>query len=282
MSFQSPLLVNLAPTGAVADPARNPNLPVTEADIARDVLACAELGACIAHLHVRDEARRPSSDPERYRRLVLALRAAPQGRRPLVCVSTSGRHGQTPAQRAAVLDLTGEARPDMASLTLGSLNFPGGASVNPPDTIRFLAGRMLERGIKPELEVFDLGMLHFAKLLIREDLLRPPYYFNLILGNVAGAQCSLADLNALVAQLPPDSIWSLGGIGRAQRPAAGLGCLLAAGVRIGLEDNLWEEAEPRRPASNPGLVGWLRDLARACGRPLADAEEARRILTGAP
>jgi uncharacterized protein (DUF849 family) len=255
---------------------------VGEADIVRDVLACAELGACIAHLHVRDEAHHPSSDPQRYRRLILALRATQPGRRLLLCVSTSGRHGQTPEQRAAVLDLAGEARPDMASLTLNSLNFQGGASVNAPDTIRFLAARMLERGIKPELEVFDLGMLHFARVLIREGLLRPPHYFNLILGNVAGAQCSLADLNALVAQLPPDSLWSLGGIGRAQRPAAAMGCLLAHGVRIGLEDNLWADAERRSPASNPGLVGWLADLARAYGRPLADAEEARRMLSGAP
>lgn len=273
-----PLIINLAPTGGVADRSRNPHVPIDPADIVADVAACASLGAAIAHLHVRDDAGQASSDPERFRALIRAIRADSRSARMVLCVSTSGRHGQTPDQRAAVLHLAGDDKPDMASLTLGSLNFMGGASVNPPDTIRMLAKTMLDRGIKPELEVFDLGMLHFAGILIREGLLRPPYFFNLILGNVAGAQCSLNDLAALANLLPERSFWSVGGIGRSQRPAASLGCVLADGVRIGLEDNLWQDAEHRVAASNPGLVRWLGDLATACGRPLADAGQVRRML----
>lgn len=272
------LIVNLAPTGAVADAGKNAAVPISADAIVADVRACARLGVAMAHLHVRDEEGRPSCDPQRFRNLIDCIRATPEGRDLVLCVTTSGRHGQTLEQRAAVLELEKPAKPDMASLTLGSLNFATGASVNSPDTVRFLARRMVERGIKPELEVFDLGMIHFAKILIRESLIRPPFYFNLLLGNVAGAQASLNDVAALVNNLPAESIWTLAGIGRSQKPAMGLGCVTAPGVRIGLEDNLWSDVENRIPATNPSLVGWLAGLARAYGRPLASTAEVRSML----
>jgi len=137
---------------------------------------------------------------------------------------------------------------------------------------------MLERNIKPELEAFDLGMIHFAKILIGEGLIKPPFYFNLLLGNVAGAQVSLGDVAALVNNLPVESVWSLAGIGRFQKPAMGLGCVMTPGVRIGLEDNPWLDSEKRIPVTNTSLVGWLSDLARAYGRPLASAAEVRSML----
>ena len=273
-----PLIVNLAPTGAVADAGKNTAVPLSANAIVADVQACARLGAAMIHLHVRDEAGQPSCDSSRFHRLIEDIRATPEGRELVLCVTTSGRHGQTPGQRAAVLDLKPPTKPDMASLTLGSHNFVTGASVNSPDTIRFLAERMLERGIKPELEVFDLGMIHFANRLIDEGLIRPPFYFNLLLGNVAGAQVRLGDVAALVNNLPAESIWSLAGIGRYQKPAMGLGCVLAQGVRIGLEDNLWLDSEKKIPATNRLLIGWLSELAHAYGRPLASASEVRSLL----
>lgn len=277
--MDQPLIINVAPTGAVADATRNPHVPVTEAAIVADVVACARLGASMVHLHVRDDAGRPSCDPGRYRSLIDSVRATPEGRDLVVCVSLSGRHGQTPEQRAAVLDLPGSGRPDMGSLTLSSMNFAGGPSINSPDTIRYLARRMQERGVRPELEVFDLGMLHFAKVLIAERLIEPPYYFNLLLGNVAGLQCELSDVAAAVHLLPPDSQWSLAGIARQQRPATALGCVVASGVRIGLEDNLWHVGpDGRELATNPGLVRSVADLAAACGRALARGPEVRSRL----
>lgn len=272
-----PLIVNLAPTGAVADTAKNPHVPVSHAAIVEDIGHCTRAGAAMAHLHVRDEAGQPSADPRLFQVLISALRATPETRELALCVSTSGRHGQTLEQRAAVLDLSGAAKPDLASLTLGSLNFARGASLNEPDTIRFLAKRMLERGIRPELEIFDLGMLHYAKVLIAEGLLAPPFYFNLMLGNLAGAQATLNDLAALVNLLPPGSLWSVGGIGKNQRTAAGLGCVAAHGVRIGLEDNLWRD-DRATPATNLWLVRRLAELAAAYGRPLASPAEVRRRL----
>ncbi len=273
-----PLIINLAPTGAMATADKNPHLPLTEEAIIADVLAGARLGASMAHLHVRDAAGQPSSDHERFRQVIEGIRATPEGRELTVCASTSGRHGQTLEQRAAALDLTGIAKPDMASLTLGSLNFVNDVSVNSPDAIRFLASKMRDRGIKPELEVFDLGMLHFAKALIAEGLIQPPYYFNLLLGNIAGAQADFSDISALVQQLPPNAVWGLAGIGKSQKHAMGIGCVMAPAVRTGLEDNLWQDTHPRLPASNAGLVNWLVELARAYGRPLAAPAEVRRLL----
>jgi len=273
-----PLIINLAPTGAVADAAKNPHVPISVAAILEDVIQCARAGASMVHLHVRDETGKPSADASLFHTLISALRAAPEGRELAVCATTSGRHGQTLEQRAAVLDLTGVAKPDMASLTLSSMNFARAASINEPDTIRFLAKRMLERGIRPELEIFDLGMIHFAKILIAEGLITPPFYFNLLLGNIAGAQATLNDLAALVNQLPAGSLWSLAGVGKNQRASAGLGCVTASGVRIGLEDNLWQDNHSHTPATNLWLVQWLAGLADAYGRPVAKPREVRQWL----
>lgn len=273
-----PLIINLAPTGAVADVGKNPSVPISIAAILEDVIQCTRAGASMVHLHVRDETGKPSADAGLFQALISALRAAPEGRELVVCASTSGRHGQTLEQRAAVLNLTGIAKPDMGSLTLSSMNFARVASINEPDTIRLLAKRMLERGIRPELEIFDLGMIHFAKVLIAEGLITPPFYFNLLLGNIAGAQATLNDLAALVNQLPAGSLWSLAGIGKNQKTATGLGCVMASGVRIGLEDNLWEDSHSHTPATNLWLVRWLANLAGAYGRLVAEPREVRQRL----
>lgn len=273
------LIINLAPTGAVADPARNPNLPVTEEAIFNDVLAGARLGVSICHLHVREADGRPSASPQRFAALIRRIRAHPETRRLILCATTSGRHGQSDKERAAVLELPDDARPDMGSLTLGSLNFPGGVSVNPPETIRLLAKTMLERGIHPELEIFDSGMIHFAHRLIREGLLRPPYYFNLLLGNIGGSQVSLHEVATLVGLLPEPCVWSLAGIARSQKTAVGLGALIAPGVRIGLEDNLWRlDSRDRQPASNTQLIEWVARLAACYGRSLARPDDVRQQL----
>lgn len=273
-----PLIINLAPTGAVADAWKNPHIPVTVAAILEDVIQCARAGASMVHLHIKDDTGKPSTDASLFHGLISDLRATPEGRDLVVCATTSGRHGQTLEQRAAVLELTDTAKPDMASLTLSSMNFAKAASINEPDTIRFLAKRMLERGIRPELEIFDLGMIHFAKVLIAEGLITPPFYFNLLLGNIAGAQATPNDLAALVNQLPTGSLWSLAGIGKNQRTAAGLGCVTASGVRIGLEDNLWQDNHTHAPATNLWLVRWLAGLADAYGRPVAKPREVRQWL----
>lgn len=274
------LILNLAPTGLLPTRAQTPHVPLSIEEITQDCLRCAALGASMFHLHARHPDGSPSSDPVLFGELIASLRQAlPEA---ILISTTSGRRCPDLEQRAASLHLEGASKPDMASLTLGSLNFSQEASLNAPDTIRQLARRMKEHGIRPELEVFDLGMLNFAKILIEQGLIEPPFYFNLILGNPSSAQASLLHLGTLVAELPPQSTWCVGGIGRYQSTANALGLAIGHGVRTGLEDNLWLDAQRTQLASNVQLVERIAQQAQALGRPLATPREVRHRLGLAP
>src|SRR5262249_23685958 len=151
---------------------------------------------------------------ELYGRIIAGIRAFASDL--IICVSLSGRTFPEFEQRADPLRLDGGMKPDMGSLTLSSLNFIREASVNAPDMGQALAREMQSRGIMPELEAFDVGMVNYAKYLATKGLLRAPYYFNLLLGNVAGAQPDLLHVGMMLKDLPPRSLWSLAGIGDAQ------------------------------------------------------------------
>jgi len=166
----------------------------------------------------------------------------------------------------------------MATLTLSSLNFPGESSTNSPDTVRKLAKQMLERGIKPELEVFDLGMVNYAHYLIRKGCIKPPYYFNILLGNIANAQAKMSHLALIVSELPANSYWSAAGIGTCQMNMNALGVIMGDGVRVGLEDNIWFDEERTALATNYSLIKRMVTLASLLGRPVANPEEARAML----
>jgi 3-keto-5-aminohexanoate cleavage enzyme len=254
MQTGAPLIINLACTGVIPTRDMSAHVPLTHTEIVDDVARALAAGVQMVHLHARDADGVQTSDPKAYGRLVESIRALPGGAQLVVCVTTSGRLDAGFEPRSRVLDLDGAAKPDMASLTLGSLNFMQSASVNQPDTIRRLAQRMQERGIRPELEVFDLGMANFARVLLAEGLVTAPLYVNVLLGNVAGAQADALQLAAILSALPPGCIVCVAGLGRFQLPANGLGLLLADGVRVGLEDNLWMDAQRTRPASNALLV----------------------------
>ncbi|MBC3921152.1 3-keto-5-aminohexanoate cleavage protein [Undibacterium sp. CY18W] len=276
MSFPSPLIINLAPTGMVPVRSQSPHVPLSPEEIIADAVLCAQHGASMFHLHARDADGVPTDDAATYESIIRGIRAySPEL---IIVTTTSGRRSPEVEKRASSLRLHHSLRPDMASLTLGSMNFAREASLNSPDTIMQLAGIMQELGIKPELEVFDLGMVNFAKVLIDKGLLKPPYYFNIILGNPATAQAKLLHLATIVADLPPESIWSLGGIGRYQTAANGLGVVMAHGVRTGLEDNLWLDDERTTLATNAQLVARVAAQASALGRPIATASIARNML----
>lgn len=272
------LIINLACTGVVPTRAMSPHVPIHHGEIVEDVAACLELGVQMVHLHARDRDGVQVSDPEPYGRLVEAIRRLPGGREAVLCVTTSGRKQADFEFRARVLDLDGDMKPDMASLTLSSLNFVQSASVNAPDTIRRLAGRMQERGIRPELEVFDVGMANFARVLVREGLVAPPLYANVLLGNIANAQPTALDVAAIQAALPEGAMVSFAGIGRHQLAANVLGLLYGQGVRIGLEDNLWYDADRTIHASNASLVARVKRLAGEMERPLMARTEVRARL----
>lgn len=272
----SELILNLAPTGMVPTRALSASVPLQPDEIVADVLACAEIGITGVHLHARDELGAPTYRKEIYARIIGGIRE----KRPdlVICVSCSGRGGITLEQRAEVLTLDADLRPDMASLTLSSLNFPGGASVTSPDTVIGLAHEMRSRGIKPELEVFDLGMANVVSYLIDHDLVDAPIYANLILGNLASAQARFLDIGCLLAALPANITYCLGGLGRWQFTVAGIAAAAAPGVRIGLEDNLWLDVERTIPASNGAMIRKVHTLAAVHDRKVMTPNELRRRL----
>jgi uncharacterized protein (DUF849 family) len=172
----------------------------------------------------------------------------------------------------------GELKPDFASLTLSSLNFNKQVSINSPQMIQDLAKKMLERGIRPELEAFDLGMINYARYLIQKGLLQPPYYFNLILGNIACAQADMLHLGLMIKELPEGSIWSVGGVGDCQLQMNMMAITAGGGVRVGLEDNIWYDTERTRLATNRDLVERIVSISRAMGLEPYTPEEARELL----
>ena len=272
----APLILNLAPTGMVPMLRDNASLPITPEAIAADAAACRALGASIVHLHAREDDGMPTWRPEVYGAVIAAVRE--QAPDLVVCVSTSGRTFGAFDQRAAVLDLDGAVKPDMASLTLGSMNFPTQASVNEPAMIEALAARMQERGIVPELEVFDLGMLDFARYLIERRILRPPFYVNILLGSRGTLAATPLNLALMAQALPAGATWAGAGIGRFQFPVNAMSITMGGHVRVGLEDNLHMDAAKSQPASNRALVERLVRLGRAAGREPATPDQARAII----
>ena len=270
------LIINLAPTGMVPTTAENPSVPVTAERITEDCMRCTEAGASMLHLHAREDNQAPTWRSDVYREIILGVRArCPDA---IVVVSTSGRTHGAFEQRSDVLNLDGAAKPDMASLTLGSLNFPKQASVNEPSMIKRLADRMRERGIVPELEVFDFGMLDYAKYLIERSVLVEPFYFNLLLGSLGTLSATPFNLASLVMQLPAGATWAAAGIGRFQFAMNSLAVVSGGHVRIGLEDNLFLDAAKEKPATNCDLVTRIARVAQAAERPVATAREARAII----
>lgn len=270
------LIVNLAPTGMVPTRDDSPHVPLTPEEVAADVRRCRDAGASIVHIHPRDEFGEPTQSPARAAMFIAAVRSAVPDI--VVCITTSGRRDPGLEGRAAVLDLKGSVRPDMASLTLGSLNFPGGASVNAPATIQGLAERMREREIVPEWEVFDFGMLDYGAHLRNRGLLGDPVYVNLLLGSLGAIAATPLNLALMIERLPPDATWSATGIGRFQRRVTNWAIAMGGHVRIGLEDNIWFDDDRTDLASNPRLVERLVRVARAMGREPASPGQVRQRL----
>lgn len=273
---RTPLIINAALTGMIPTKADNPAVPVTPDEIAEDARRCVDAGAAIVHLHARDEDGRPTYRKEVYAEIIQAVRE--RSPEVIVCVSTSGRTFKTLEERADVLELEGDVKPELASLTLGSLNFPQQASVTDPQMIHDLAERMNQRGIVPELEVFDFGMADYAKFLLERDVLRRPLVFNLLLGSLGTLSATAVNLATLAASLPEGSTWAGAGIGRFQFFVNSVAIAMGGHVRVGLEDNLWLDAEKERPASNRELVDRLAQLARALEREIATPDQARSMI----
>lgn len=240
-----------------------PHVPVSVSEIVEQVCEAAELGITLVHLHARDEQTgEPTWEPDVYARIMAGIRHY-HSELPL-CLSLSGRNFNEFEKRAAAIEL----QPDMGSLTLGSFNFPRQASVNSPDMIVRLAEKMHRFGVHPELETFDLGMIHYGRYLIAKNILHPPFYWNIIAGNVAGLQDNPAELNLAVSLLPEGSLWAYGGIGRQQLSANSLALATGGGVRVGLEDNIYFDSARAELATNVQLLKRIHELCQLQERTL--------------
>lgn len=270
------LIINAAITGMVPTKADNPHVPITPKEIVAEIRSCRDAGASIVHIHARDEEGKPTYRREIYFEIIAKARA----RCPdiLISGSTSGRLHKEFWQRAEVLEPGPDCRPDFASLTLGSMNFPKAESVNAPEMIQSLAKKMKENGIVPEWEVFDLGMIDYAKFLITRGILVKPYYCNILLGSLGTLNATPLNLVTVVNALPEGTIWSATGIGRFQFYVNSMAIAMGGHVRVGLEDNLYYDEGKTQLATNPGLIERLVKVAHSTGREIASPSEARNIL----
>lgn len=262
----SAIIVNFCPTGMVPTKDMTSHVPVAVSEIVEQVHEAWEIGITIAHLHARTDDGRPSPSAETHARIFEGVRRHCPDL--VICASTSGRGGIPLEERAEVIGL----RPDMCSLTLGSLNFINEASVNTPETIVALATKMKECGVHPELECFDLGMVNYGKVLVKKGLVDGPRYWNLLFGNVAGFQPTLLQIGAALAEIPAGDFVGLAGLGRFQLVVNALSVSQGLGVRVGLEDNIWWDEERTRLATNASLLRRVHELMTLQGHALMPAK----------
>jgi len=270
------IIINAAITGMVPRKKDTPFVPVTVDEIVEDAIKCISVGASILHIHARDRDEKPTYKAEVFAEIIEGIRR--EYPEVVICVTTSGRTYNEFEKRSEVLDLDGFVKPDMASLTLGSLNFPAEASINEPKMIMKLAEEMNLKGIKPELEIFDTGMINTAKYLCRKGYISPPFYFNIILGSIYSTQAKMSDLSYLVSLLPQDAVWAGGGTGIFQLVVNAAAIIMGGHVRVGLEDNIWYDYYKKELSTNEKSIQRLRRIACELGREIATPAEAREML----
>jgi len=271
------LIINFTPTGMIPTKEMTPHVPVSVSEIVEDVHQAIEIGITMVHLHARDEITgKPTYKNEVYGKIIEGVRK--YSKELIVCVSLSGRGIKEFEHRASPLQLEGDLKPDMGSLTLSSLNFNKTESVNSPEMIQKLAEEMKNKGILPELEAFDAGMINYAKYLEKRGLLEAPHYFNLLLGNVACAQADLLHAGLMIRDLPENSYWSLAGIGDTQLFMNSVAIAANGGVRVGLEDNIFFDKHRKKLAKNIDLLNRIHELAVANEREVMSPSELRKIL----
>jgi len=270
------LIINAAITGMVPTKKDNPHIPVSVDEIIEDSINCYKAGASILHLHARDNDQKPTYKKEIYAQIIEGIRK--QCADVIICTTTSGRVFNTFEKRSQVLELTGKLKPDMGSLTMGSLNFPKKASVNTPEMIQNLALKMKENGIVPEIEIFETGMISTTKVLIEKGILKAPFYFNLLFGSIYSVPATMFDLSYMVKNLPPHANWAGAGIGKFQLKVNFASVLMGGHVRVGLEDNLYYDQEKKELATNELLISRIVKFAHELERKVATAKEAREML----
>jgi 3-keto-5-aminohexanoate cleavage enzyme len=272
--MSTPMVITAAMVGAETTREQNPNLPITAEEIAEDAARCREAGAAMVHLHVRTADGKPSQDAELFRAAIRAIRKRTDV---LIQTSTGGAVGMTVDQRCGPLTLTGEDRPDMATLTTGTVNFGEEVFWNPRPLVRDIAKRIRAIGLRPELECFDVGMIDEARYLAKEGLVDLPAHFDFVLGVPGTLQPRPEVLDLMIASLPEGSTWTVAGVGRHQLPYVDEAAKRGGNARVGLEDNIYV-SKGVLAKGNWELVAEAAKRARANGREPATPEQARKLL----
>ncbi|MEW6670870.1 MAG: 3-keto-5-aminohexanoate cleavage protein [Thermodesulfobacteriota bacterium] len=268
------VIITVAVTGSHPTKEMNPAVPYSPAEIAAAAVECCRAGAAIAHIHVRDpETGRPAFRLELFREVVERIRDKCDLN---INLTTSGFNIQGDdiiAQRLQPLSL----KPELCSLDIGSVNFRDRVFVNPPEWGLTAAKRMRAAGVKPEIEVFDIGHIYQALALIQNDEFEPPPYFQLCMGTRWGIEATPENLLFMKSKLPPGAEWSVLGVGKSQLSMITMALILGGHIRVGFEDNLFlRKGAPAK--SNAQFVEMAAELVRQLQREVATPAEARDIL----
>ena len=268
------MVLTAAMVGAEVTRAQTPALPITAEEIGEDAAKCREAGAAMVHIHVRTPDGRPSQDTELFRAAIRAIRSKCDV---LIQVSTGGAVGMSVDERCGPLRLTGSDRPDMATLSTGTVNFGDDVFWNPRPLVRDIATRIKALGLKPEIECFDAGMVDEAYALEKEGFIGFPAHFDFVLG-VGGAMAARPEaLDFMRGYVPKGSTWTCAAMGRHQMPFVELSAERGGNARVGIEDNIYL-SKGVLAKGNYELVAEGAKRAKAKGRVLATPQEARELL----
>ena len=272
------VIVTCAVTGAGDTLGKHPEVPVTPEQISNAAIAAAKAGASVAHIHVRDpETGLGSRDVNLFKEVVERIRDSETD---VVINLTAGMGGdwvpseENPSMPGPGTDMIGpeerlahvkEIHPEICSLDCGTMNFGNGNEIyiSPPGYLREMASMIQEWGVKPELEVFELGQIRFAKQMIKEGLINEPPMFQICLGIPWGAEQTVDSMKVMKDELPTNASWASFGIGRMQMPMAAAAVAMGGNVRVGLEDNLYLEKGVL--ASNDQLVTRVIEIIQRMG-----------------
>ncbi len=266
------LIITAAICGAEVTKEHNPTAPYTVAECVREAKSAYEAGASIIHLHVRYDDGTPTQDKTRFKEVMDAIKKEIPD--VIIQPSTGGAVGMTDDERLQPTEL----KPEMATLDCGTCNF-GGDEVftNTENTIKYFGKRMIELGIKPELECFDKSMIEMALRLQKKGFIELPMHFDFVMGVNGGIGGDLRDFIFMRGSIPPDATYTVAGIGRYEFPLAMAAIIDGGHVRVGFEDNVYL-SKGVLAKSNGELVAKVVRMAKELGREIANPDEARRIL----
>jgi 3-keto-5-aminohexanoate cleavage enzyme len=265
-----PVIITSAIVGAEVTKAQQPFLPITPEEIIESAVACYEAGAAIIHIHVRDAQGNATQDAQLFRRVVEGIRLRCDV---ITQVSTGGAVWMSAEERLQSI----ECRPDMATLTTGTVNFGEGVFMNNRQLVETFARRLRESGIVPEIEIFDVGMLDEAMRLRSMGLITDPVQFDFVMGVPGALGADPAHLIHMIRALPAGSTWSVAGIGRHQLTLGVIALAIGGNVRVGFEDNIYYR-KGQLAHSNAELVSRVVRIAQEIDRPVATPTQAREIL----